>query len=50
MVWLRGKNEENGWSGKCRTFRIGGSFPKRQPKKTGNEVIRNYLKEQSPRT
>ena len=37
--------EEGAWSGKCRTFKVSGSFDSRQQKKTWNEVIRSDLEE-----
>ena len=37
--------EESIWSSKCRTFKVGGSFPTGRPRKAWNEVIRSDLKE-----
>ena len=37
--------EEDDWSGKCRTIKISGSFTKRRPRKTWNEVISSGMKE-----
>ena len=37
--------EDSGFSSKCRTFKISGSFPRRWPRKTWNEVVRVDLKE-----
>ena len=31
---------ESAWSSKCRTFKVSSSFPRGQPRKTWNEVIR----------
>ena len=37
--------EENAWYGKCRTFKVSGSFPRRLLRKTQNIVIKSVLKE-----
>ena len=41
--------EENTWSRKCRTFKVSGNFPRGQPRKTWNGVIRSDLKERKVR-
>ena len=39
------RGEETTWSSKCRTFKVSGSFYRRQPWKTWNLLIRSNLKE-----
>ena len=41
--------EKNAFSSKGKTFQVSGSFPRRQPRKTRNEVIRSELQESQVR-
>ena len=44
------KMEECACSGSCRTFKVSSSFPRGQPRKTCDGVIRNLLKERTSAT
>ena len=37
--------EESAWFRKCRISKVSGSFPRRGPRKTWNEVTRSDMKE-----